>query len=323
VPRERLIVRRERTAGGGMREEVEIANFGDAEAAFALELRIGADFAHIFEVKRAVEVPPSTTATADLRSRVGRDRRSLTLRDPRDERSRSLRVQVSEPAGITADALRFDVRLARRARWRLSVDCEVPVPTASRDGAHGAARGPHPNIQVHRDHRQHEMIEGAPALVTDSTVLRGGYEQCVADFARLCIAGEEAARGEYVIAAGIPWFMTLFRRDSLIAGYQSLRCAIRRSARSTGSTATATATATATSSTSSTRRSGSRIRAGRTRITRPGSATDGWPGHRSRCARSRATRTLRGWAWPIPSRRSVSAIGRPRCARRRPGFVSA
>ena len=222
APRGTLIVRRERTVGGGVGEELEVANFGDAEAAVSLELRFGADFAHIFEVKRAVEEKPAASSAApEVRVEAGPDGRSLSIRDPRDARSRSLRIEVSETAAIEGTTLRFDLRLARRARWRLTVECHVPAPP-ERSAVTRPRRGPHPDILAHRGHRQHEMIEGAPRLETDSVVLREAYEQSVTDFARLCITGEEAAPGEYVIAAGIPWFMTLFGRDSLIAGFQAL-----------------------------------------------------------------------------------------------------
>src|SRR5262245_19497231 len=46
-----LVVQRRRYIGRGMREDVEIENFGEEAAYCAIEVTVGADFADLFEVK--------------------------------------------------------------------------------------------------------------------------------------------------------------------------------------------------------------------------------------------------------------------------------
>lgn len=66
------------------------------------------------------------------------------------------------------------------------------------------------------------MVGAAPVLRTDSDVLRRAYDRSVHDLAALRIKGQDLCQGEVAIAAGIPWFMALFGRDSLITAYQAL-----------------------------------------------------------------------------------------------------
>jgi glycogen debranching enzyme len=72
-----------------------------------------------------------------------------------------------------------------------------------------------------------------PQLRTDWDQLSHAYRQSVADLAALRIRGEEDGRPGRLTAAGMPWFMTVFGRDTIITGYQTLmlgpelaRCAL-------------------------------------------------------------------------------------------------
>jgi glycogen debranching enzyme len=62
----------------------------------------------------------------------------------------------------------------------------------------------------------------APALETDGDALGHAYEEALRDLAALRFYPHVAAQDESLPAAGLPWFMTLFGRDSLITSYQSL-----------------------------------------------------------------------------------------------------
>jgi hypothetical protein len=72
--------------------------------------------------------------------------------------------------------------------------------------------------------RRKQVRDEAPVLETDHDVLRHAYSQAVADLAELRLKGEGdcAEEGAGAIAAGIPWYMDLFGRDSLIASYAAI-----------------------------------------------------------------------------------------------------
>jgi glycogen debranching enzyme len=65
-------------------------------------------------------------------------------------------------------------------------------------------------------------IAEAPGIDTDWEPLRGVYERSLVDLAALRLYPEGVPEGASVPAAGLPWFMALFGRDSLIASYQAL-----------------------------------------------------------------------------------------------------
>src|SRR5256885_2053184 len=69
--------------------------------------------------------------------------------------------------------------------------------------------------------RSRELLAVAPKLEIDWEPLKLTYARSIVDLAALRFypqQGSEAA----VPAAGLPWFQTLFGRDSLITSYQSL-----------------------------------------------------------------------------------------------------
>ena len=62
-----------------------------------------------------------------------------------------------------------------------------------------------------------------PELVTDWEELRGAYHQSLADLSALRMRQRQTANGIGDLpAAGLPWFMTVFGRDTLLTSYQTL-----------------------------------------------------------------------------------------------------
>jgi glycogen debranching enzyme len=67
-----------------------------------------------------------------------------------------------------------------------------------------------------------DWLERVPRLESGSTLLDSVVQQSVVDLAALRITGELLGETYVLPAAGLPWFMTLFGRDTLITSLQTI-----------------------------------------------------------------------------------------------------
>jgi glycogen debranching enzyme len=193
------------------------------EAAFEVELVVDADFAHLFEVRRKVEVKEApVTRKGSFRLVVGADGYSLHFRYKHGSLLRRLAIHLSQlPTRAGGGHFKFALGLAPRERWQLHLDF-VPLDTAGRtdDAYQNQADLVERLVRQERVHAA--LLAQAPRIETDNYLLARAYAQSVQDFIAMRIVNDSVSEDDYAVAAGIPWFMTLFGRDSLIAAYQAL-----------------------------------------------------------------------------------------------------
>ena len=214
-----LAIHRRRSLGSSLREELGVENFGDRTARFVLRLDIEADFADIYAVKARTLAgrqsrDDATQATRTLPRSDGNA--VLTLERTLKQTRCATTVSFNREPRVTDGGAAFDVTLARRQRWSLSIEVTAAIehPDAMRSTrALGHGRG---------DTRRQALERSAPTIACDHPVLADAYRRAAHDLVELRLNSDENLDGEYAIAAGIPWYMALFGRDSLIASYQSL-----------------------------------------------------------------------------------------------------
>jgi glycogen debranching enzyme len=200
-----LLVVRRRYIGRGMREDVTVRNFG-AEGAFAaVELRVDADFADLFEVKegRVVEEGDRTTDERADGDVVHRVRRGGVKRGVRFGGAAIRRVEVIVPPhGEWATCLQV-TPIIDDEEIQPRYLCGQPVERAT------------PAERLQKWRRE------VPVVATDHVGLAGAVARSVDDLGALRIFDPDYPE-RTVVAAGAPWFMTPFGRDSLITAWMAL-----------------------------------------------------------------------------------------------------
>jgi glycogen debranching enzyme len=227
VPANSVAVRRLRVVGGGAVEQ--IAAFNTAATAVSVELRLacGADFADLFEVRSSVrDRTASTSIRADPRGRWLRFRYGVpgfhaetTIRVERSEVLESVDERAVAQAWPRIDGTDLVWELELPARHVLQALLRVGVRV------NDAEFEPTEPVWEHREPTGGPLADWLDRIArseSDSALLNSVFQQSVVDLAALRITGELLGETYVLPAAGLPWFMTLFGRDTLITSLQTL-----------------------------------------------------------------------------------------------------
>ncbi|MCU1457423.1 MAG: amylo-alpha,6-glucosidase [Actinomycetia bacterium] len=208
------VVTRRRWVASGLREDIEVQNTAAKPARLTLRVELGADFAHIFDVKAGLSAPlgPMTGGgPGDV----------WTITDPERGIEASSRIESTPPPdAVDVDAGTFTWHLSVPAHGEVVV-CLTVEPVVNGDPA-GLAFGcgvfPDDTVPVQRQAR---WLADVPSIVSTDPRLSVVVDQALADIAALRILDPEHP-DRVVIAAGAPWFMTVFGRDSLLTSWMAL-----------------------------------------------------------------------------------------------------
>jgi glycogen debranching enzyme len=194
-------------------EEVTVTNHRHEHSEVRVALEVDADFADLFEVKDGV------VAAREVSCR--HDDRALTLTYERMGFQRSLTVVASRTAAVTRKGFAYSLRLAPGERWSTTFTL---TPHAAQPGvafAQRKQRGSLAQLSASKSAELERWLAGSPVLQTHDAALARTYRASLSDLGALRLH-PDLLQGATLPAAGLPWFMALFGRDSLITSFQAL-----------------------------------------------------------------------------------------------------
>jgi glycogen debranching enzyme len=216
LPRDSISIARERFVSTGLQEKVTLRNECIHRVDLELTLEAEADFADIISVKLhdfslgdpdlAKPLPAPAPTSLDASGR------RLSIVDPRGDLGTQL--VFSKPGRLEAGTMTFDLSLEPHEQWDLSVDV---LPWIEDDLA---------TVEQLDDDRE-TVGDVVAAWTLRVPRVRGGWEslrrafdRSISDLAALRMRTGEERRP--LFAAGMPWFMTVFGRDTAITSLQTL-----------------------------------------------------------------------------------------------------
>ncbi|MGW9198011.1 amylo-alpha-1,6-glucosidase [Micromonospora chersina] len=208
----KVSVIRSRSIGGSFDEELTLLNHSGQEVEFTLRVDIGSDFADLFEIKHQRQKKGRTRPT------VSGDSLRLTYR--REGFHREVVVTSTAPGDFDQEGLTFQLRVGPHGEWTTQLHVETSIFGARGEDIRATLPlgGQRSVAAIHAE--QNELIARAPKLGCDCQPLAGAYRRSLNDLAALRY--ESIALGVRLLAAGLPWFMTLFGRDSIFTSLQVL-----------------------------------------------------------------------------------------------------
>ncbi len=209
-----------RTVGEGIHEDLDVINHGLAPVRFNLEVALRSDFADLFEVKAHHFVRRGHILTTWSGGR-GELRTSYTNRDFR--RALTYRLLNGESRPHYANGrVTWEVVLDPGASWHTC--CHYILTEGRRTHApiYGCYHDVGKTEISERDRLQQEWGEQVTQLTSANEDIYRFYRRSVADVGALRLHDHDFAPDVWVPAAGVPWFVTIFGRDSLIGSLQTV-----------------------------------------------------------------------------------------------------
>lgn len=215
LPKNHLIVSQRRDLINGMHEDIEITNWHQTQVEFQMMLSIRSDFADIFKVKSHQLVPHGYIDTTWQEGKLTVDYHSG------ESFHRGLIIttnNASSPPHNANGRLVFDIALKPGESWHLCLNYTAlangnvfePPKTCSTENITEAGK------------QRNGFIEKAMQIQSSNADIADCYQQALTDIGALQIKVEDEGRRLWMPAGGIPWFMTVFGRDSIIVSLQSL-----------------------------------------------------------------------------------------------------
>ncbi len=214
IPPNVLSIRLDRSISEGVHEDLDIVSFAQRPLTLNLDVEIDSDFADIFDV-----AVPRLVRRGTIQSRWFASRRELRTTYSNREFQRTLVVAVEKadnPPQWANGRLSFAIRLERGQAWHTCLKWLPLMGSRRRPATLGC------NAITEQRAGFHPPRLPRVGIHTPNRTVEAAWRQAVHDIEALRLEDDGAGRGVFIPAAGIPWFATLFGRDSLVVSMQSI-----------------------------------------------------------------------------------------------------
>jgi glycogen debranching enzyme len=218
-----ISIARERFIGDAMQEHLVVSNHAPRRVEFDLSLEIGNDFADIFAVKsydfalgdpdHAEPLPAAVPPVYEA------DDNQFVFAVSADGFNGLTQVVLSERGEADGSTVTYRIELEPRETWRLRADV-IPATDGMRTAVQLAERRFGEELARVRSSLAAWRLR-VPQLRASWDDLGQSFRQSVADLSSLRMDEDPRVPGQ-LPAAGMPWFMTVFGRDTLITCLQTL-----------------------------------------------------------------------------------------------------
>jgi glycogen debranching enzyme len=208
----KVSVIRRRAVGDGFYEELTVLNHADEPVDLVIRVEAASDFADLFEVKDALDKKGKYSARVeDGRLLLGYERRRFR---------RETAIWATTSAELDDSGLTFTARVEPQGEWTTGLNV-VTAAGAGRAQVRPKYGPGERRAQPNMERSLERWLEDAPRLECDWEPLRATYRRSLVDLAALRFS-PPVAGGRSLPAAGLPWFMTMFGRDSIFTSLQAL-----------------------------------------------------------------------------------------------------
>lgn len=201
----------------GLFQRLDVTNYNLFPVRFSLQSEIRADFADIFEVKSHKHLHRGNIETtwddtkhaAEVSYTHGDFRRAMRIRS----------LSGDSHMKMSNGRFTYDIELQPGASWHAMHRLEFDVGLNAQEEAPVM---PSANVATEVEKFQKEWLDQATDLTATNVDVNLAYRQSVEDMGALRLFSYQLAPDVWVPAAGVPWFVTLFGRDSLVVSLQNM-----------------------------------------------------------------------------------------------------
>jgi putative nucleotidyltransferase with HDIG domain len=217
IPRDGLLIERNFFVGDGLHEDLNVMNYSPDPVHLKIELKFDSDFADIFEVKRGLVFKKGAfSVEADPKIRT------LTYTYTRKDFVRKLVVEFEEAfeSRHGGQEIIFKTEIEPGRRWHTCIDYLTLTTSKKITPKYSCA-----SFGLSSDERRRVLekwVAPAPKIKTNWDAYSHAYERSLLDLGSLRMEGKAFGETDTVLAAGVPWYMTVFGRDTIITAYQAL-----------------------------------------------------------------------------------------------------